>query len=174
MNILIIYNLKRKNFPPGIPRDFYSEFDSYKTVQAIANALKEKRHRVMLKEANIELLGYLTKHRRKIDFVFNIAEGINGFPGRESQIPAILDFLKIPYTGSNVLTMAIALDKFYTKKLCLTEKIPTPKFQFFLTGKERLDSTLQFPLIVKPNAEGSAKGITRDSVVYNKRSLYGQ
>ncbi|MCM8778462.1 MAG: ATP-grasp domain-containing protein [Candidatus Omnitrophica bacterium] len=174
MNILVIYNLKRKNFFKGIPRDFYSEFDSYKTVKAIADALRERGHRVRLKEANGQLLSYLIDQKREIDFVFNIAEGINGYPSRESQVPAILDFLEIPYTGSNVLTLAISLDKFYTKKLCIVENIPTPKFQFFPTEKEKIDSSLRFPLIVKPNAEGSAKGITKDSVVYNKQKLREQ
>ncbi|MCM8783592.1 MAG: ATP-grasp domain-containing protein [Candidatus Omnitrophica bacterium] len=171
MNILLVYNLKRKNLSKGVPPDFYSEFDSYKTVGSIAEALRKKGHKVNLVEANNQLIAYLLRNREKIDFVFNIAEGINGYSSRESQIPAILDFLRIPYTGSNVLAMAVALDKAYTKKLCLAEGIPTPKFQLFVTGREKLDSALRFPLIVKPNAEGSAKGIYRDSVVYDRKNL---
>ncbi|MGE4357384.1 MAG: ATP-grasp domain-containing protein [Candidatus Omnitrophota bacterium] len=174
MKITIIYNLKKKNFPKGIPPDYYSEFDSYKTVNSITKALEDAGHRVALKEANESLFFYLLNNKKNIDFVFNIAEGRNGCVGRESQVPAILDFLGIPYTGSNVLTMAIALDKAYTKKLCILEGIPTPKFQLFSTGKETLDPSLRFPLIVKPNAEGSAKGISKDSVVYDKKRLLAQ
>jgi len=174
MNILLIYNLKRKVFSKKIPCDFYSEFDSHRTINSIANALRVKGHRVTLKEADEQLLYYLLKHKKEIDFVFNIAEGVNGSLSREAQVPAILDFLKIPYTGSGVITMAISLDKFYTKKICLTEGIPTPKFQLFVTGEEEVDSSLRYPLIVKPNAEGSAKGIFKNSVVYNKKRLRKQ
>lgn len=171
MKVLITYNLKRKKFSKRISEDFYSEFDSYKTVNSIAEALRSKGHKVTLVEANGKLLRYLLEHRKEIDFVFNIAEGINGSLSREAQVPAILDFLKIPYTGSGVVTMAISLDKFYTKKICLSESIPTPKFQLFVTGKEKIAPFLRYPLIVKPNNEGSAKGIFRDSVVYNKDQL---
>ncbi|GEM_PF-781052 len=48
------------------------------------------------------------------DIVFNIAEGIHG-RGREAQVPALLDFYKIPYTGSDETTLCIALDKAMTK-----------------------------------------------------------
>ncbi len=108
-----------------------------------------------------------------MDIVFNIAEGCGG-ENRESQTPALLEFLGIPYTGSNATTLAIALDKAKTKRLLRYEGISTPPFQLFVTGDEPLDPRLQFPLIVKPNREGSAKGIGVDSVVRNESSLRAQ
>jgi D-alanine-D-alanine ligase len=171
MRIVITYNLKRKNFGKNRPNDFCSEFDSLKTVNSIAGALKEKGHKVILLEANEKLLDYLPKHRGKIDFVFNISEGMGG-ASRESRVPAILDFLKIPYTGSGVFPLALTLDKAYTKKILKAEKILTPKFQLFTSGQERLNPDLKFPLIAKPNAEGSAKGIHCSSVVKDRKNLY--
>lgn len=170
---MITYNLKRKEFNKNRPLDFYSEFDSFKTVDSIACALRENGHKVKLVEADRNLLRYLLRNRGKIDFIFNIAEGING-ASRESQVPAILDFLGIPYTGSGVFSLALALDKAYTKRILEAEGIPTPRFQLFSTGKENLDSTLEFPLIVKPNAEGSGKGIHSSSVVQDEKDLYRQ
>ncbi len=171
MRIVLTYNLKRKDLSRNKPPDFYSEFDSCKTVSSIADALRERGHRVSLVEADENLLRYFLRNKGRADFVFNIAEGINGI-ARESQVPAILDFLRIPYTGSSVLAMAVALDKASTKKILLSENIPTPKFQLFSTGKEGLNCGLKFPLIVKPNAEGSAKGIFSSSVVYDRHSLF--
>jgi D-alanine-D-alanine ligase len=120
-------------------------------------------------EAREDLFCYFKSH--KTDMVFNIAEG-NGSKLRESEVPAILDILDIPYTGSGVVTMAIALNKALTKKILLGEDITTPNFQLFAKGKERLDSALKFPLIVKPNREGSAKGILSSSVVNDEERLY--
>ncbi|MCX5702856.1 MAG: ATP-grasp domain-containing protein [Candidatus Omnitrophica bacterium] len=107
------------------------------------------------------------------DMVFNIAEGKCG-KFREAEIPAVLDYLKIPYTGSNTFSLALALNKALTKKILTAENIPTPAFQVFTKGDEELNSDLRFPLIVKPNCEGSAKGINLSSVVNNKESLFSK
>jgi D-alanine-D-alanine ligase len=102
--------------------------------------------------------------------VFNIAEGKYG-KFRESEVPAVLDYLQIPYTGSNTFSLALALNKALTKKILMAEGIPTPSFQVFTTGRETLDPALKFPMIVKPNCEGSAKGINKSNVVHNRGEL---
>jgi len=91
---------------------------------------------------------------------------------RESEVPAILDYLNIPYTGSNTFSLALALNKALTKKILKAEDIPTPPFQLFTKGTEELDPALKFPLIVKPNCEGSAKGINISNVVNTKDMLF--
>ena len=103
--------------------------------------------------------------------VFNIAEGRCG-KFRESEVPAILDYLDIPYTGSNTFSLALALNKALTKKILKAENIPTPNFQLFTKGSQELDPVLKFPLIIKPNCEGSAKGIDISNVVNSKDDLY--
>jgi D-alanine-D-alanine ligase len=103
--------------------------------------------------------------------VFNIAEGKNG-KLRESQIPALLDYLDIPYTGSNTFSLALALNKALTKKVLQAEGIPTPQFQVFAKGNEKINPDLTFPLIVKPNREGSAKGISISNVVNAEDALH--
>ena len=124
-----------------------------------------------LVEADRQLARWLRSH--PVDIVFNIAEGIDG-AHRESQTPALLEFLGIPHTGSDATTLALALDKAKTKRLLQYELIPTPPFQLFETGRERLDPRLQFPLIVKPNREGSAKGIGVENVVQSAEALARQ
>jgi D-alanine-D-alanine ligase len=83
----------------------------------------------------------------------------------------VLDYLNIPYTGSDTFSLALALNKTLTKKILKAENIPTPNFQLFVKGTEVLDSDLRFPLIVKPNCEGSAKGINKTNVVHNSADL---
>jgi D-alanine-D-alanine ligase len=169
MKVALVFNMK--HYCVTRPKDYESEFDSKKTINAIADAIKSGGNEVDAIEANGALLPYLLKTRP--DMVFNIAEGTTG-SSREAQVPSILDFLRIPYTGSGVLALALALDKAKSKKLLLTEGIPTPNFQVFTTGDEALDGKMRFPMIVKPNREGSAKGIFANSIVHNKKELYRQ
>ena len=167
MEVVLTYNLKEKD--ESKPPDFYSEFDSEETISAIINAIRKKGHTVSPVNVNNSNLFDYFKHRR-VDVVFNIAEGTSG-KFRESEIPAILDCLDIPYTGSNTFSLALALNKAFTKKILKADNIPTPHFQLFIQGNEEPDPTLRFPLIVKPNREGSAKGISKNCVVNSKEAL---
>lgn len=170
MDIALTYNLKEKD--ESKPPDYFSEFDSQETIDAITSALRKKGHNVLPVEAgNPDIVSYFRKNR--VDMVFNIAEGRAG-KYRESQIPAILDYLKIPYTGSNTFALALALNKSATKKILKAEGIPTPRSQLFSRGSETIDGTLRFPLIVKPNFEGSAKGILSSNVVRSTEELYSR
>ncbi len=170
MKIALTYNLKKNDATK--PVDYFSEFDSEETINAISSALKKRGHAVDLVDVEQpNLFSYFRKNR--VDMVFNIAEGKCG-KFRESEIPAILDYLDIPYTGSNTFSLALALNKALTKKILKAENIPTPRFQVFAKGTEELDHTLRFPLIVKPNREGSAKGINASNVVNTKDSLFSK
>jgi len=155
----------------SLPIDFYSECDSPKTIDAIAQALRQGGHQVHLVEATDALPSWFLTH--EVDVVFNIAEGTSG-PHRESQVPAILESLNIPFTSSSSLTLALALDKAKTKHVLAYEGIPTPAWQLFATPKTTLNPRLKFPLIVKPNREGSAKGIGRENVVEDEARLRAQ
>lgn len=171
MKIALTCNLKRKD--PTKPADYFSEFDSEETVNAIISALKNKGHHVDLidVEKPNQLFAYFRKNR--VDMVFNISEGKYG-RFRESEIPALLDHLNIPYTGSDSVSLALAMNKALTKKILRAERIPTPDFQLFVSGEEKINPALKFPLIVKPNYEGSAKGISVSSVVNDEESLYNK
>ncbi len=104
------------------------------------------------------------------DLVFNVAECANGI-SREAQIPAMLDMLQIPYTGSDPLTLATCLDKARTKEVLSYYKIPTAKFLLVETISDLNDFDLRFPVIVKPVAEGSGKGIFNSSILHSSDKL---
>jgi len=168
MKVAITYNLKKKD--PLKPADYFSECDSEETINSVVSALKNKGHSVEAIDVEYPtLLSYFRKNR--VDMVFNIAEGKQG-RFRESEVPAVLDYLNIPYTGSDTFSLALALNKGLTKKILKAENIPTPNFQIFIKGDEGVSSELKFPLIVKPNCEGSAKGINKANVVSNKDDLF--
>ena len=168
LKVALTYNLKRKTDNTGLPDDFYSEFDSKETIEAIASGLRSGGKEVFLVEADKGLLNWFQNN--KADIVFNIAEGLNG-ESRESQVPAILDFLGIPYIGSGVLALSVSLNKTLTKKLFGLVGIPTPKYRLISEPAEVSDDGLRYPLIAKPNGEGSGKGITMASVVRNRAEL---
>ena len=170
MKIALTYNLKEDDQTK--PTDYFSEFDSPDTINAIISALENKGHTVEpINVKSTNLFSYFKNNR--VDIVFNIAEGRNG-KFREAELPAVLDYLNIPYTGSNPFAMGLALNKGLTKKILKSENIPTPSFQIFKKLNEELNPHLKFPLIVKPNLEGSSKGISLSSVVHDKDSLYRQ
>ncbi|PNT91085.1 D-alanine--D-alanine ligase family protein [Clostridium thermosuccinogenes] len=162
----ITYNLKK-----GVKSDAEdeeAEYDNIETVNAIKNALEQMNCRVELFEANTDIFEKLK--RTKVDILFNIAEGTKG-RGREAQVPAIANIFGIPFTGSDETTLCISLDKALTKRILSTYKIRTPKYQVIEEESARLDSRLKYPLIVKPNAEGSSKGIWDFAVAEDSQEL---
>ena len=147
--------------------DTYAEWDTWETINALKEAI-EVYHDVTLIEANDNAFEKFKSSRP--DIVFNIAEGING-SSRESQIPAILDMLNIPYLGSDALTLGICLDKARTKEILSYYKIPNAKFLVIEKYKPLSNHSFEFPLIVKPISEGSSKGIFSSSLVKNYQEL---
>jgi D-alanine-D-alanine ligase len=163
------YNVKRIKPTADAVEDSEAEYDAPATLQAIREAIASWGHEVVDLEANQELPTILAT--TPVDIVFNIAEGLKG-RNRESQVPAVLELLDIPYTGSDPATLSIALDKALAKKIVRGHGILTPNFQLMTTGKERLNKELTtFPLIVKPVAEGSSKGVLKKSVCQSEAEL---
>ncbi|MBI2618966.1 MAG: ATP-grasp domain-containing protein [Ignavibacteriales bacterium] len=147
--------------------DTYAEWDTQATVNAVQSALEE-RHRVTLIEANEEAFQRFREVRPEI--VFNIAEGFRG-ASRESQIPAMLEMLGIPYTGSNPVTLGICLDKSRAKEILSYYRIPTPPFSVISSLQDLAIAPVSFPGIVKPLHEGSSKGIFNASIVRTAAEL---
>lgn len=147
--------------------DYYGQnidddFDSVKT------ALFSLGHQVS--PISIDDGFYESLRKEDFDLAFNLCDdGIRGNSLLEPHIPAILDILQLPYTGSGLLTLAICLDKAKAKKLLSFHNIPTPCFQVFSNPQEEL--SLEFPLIVKPLHEDGSIGIKEDCVVRTEERL---
>lgn len=172
MKVAVLANLK-KNAPiwPGMAPDSWDDLDSEETIQSIAAAIEAGGHDVTFLEGNVSL--FETLPRVKPDICFNLCEGHFG-DGREAHVPAILEMLRIPYTGSQVLTLALALDKPMTKRVLSFHGLPTPPFQVFERVTEPLDPELAFPLFVKPSREGTGMGVSAESIVRDEEQLRTQ
>lgn len=147
--------------------DTYAEWDTWETINAVRDAIASV-HNVTMIEADENAF---EKFRTvKPDIVFNISEGFNGV-SREAQVPALLDMLQIPYTGSDPLTLATCLDKARTKEILSYHKILNAKFLLVHNLKQLKAEEFSFPLMVKPVSEGSSKGIFTSSFVKNSSEL---
>lgn len=158
MKIAFCYNVKKDNPSLNPNEQIDTEFDGPSVINGIKKTLEELGHKVIMIEADENAYQKLKRHKNKIDLVFNIAEGIRG-DARESQIPIFCELLKIPYTHSSPTVHAVKLNKEFTKYLVKG------------AGVTKVPGHSRFPLIVKPNCEGSSKGILDANVVRTKQEL---
>ncbi len=94
------------------------------------------------------------------DIVFN---ALHGPGGEDGTIQGVLDWMRLPYTGSDLRSCALAIDKHLTKKLLSAEGLPTAAwdtFDFDGGTLPLLPGSLNLPLVVKPRNEGSSTGIS--------------
>jgi D-alanine--D-alanine ligase len=101
------------------------------------------------------------------DLVFNVAEGVEG-QAREAYYPALYEALGLAYTGSPASTLHVGLDKRLSGKVLDVRGVRVPQAVMLTPQKPDLPDDLPFPLFVKPNYEGSSKGISQDSVVEDR------
>lgn len=164
----LVYNLKRKQ-PGETGYEKEAEFDSSTTVQHLAGTIEKFGCNVFPIEATKTLAENLKEYR--VDVVFNIAEGSNK-RAREAQVPAICDLLGIEHTGSDATCLAITLDKATTKKLLSQDGILTPNYRLYQGAARGVEPGLRYPVIVKPNYEGTSKGIGGKSVATTPEELH--
>ncbi|KAF2958435.1 D-alanine--D-alanine ligase [Thermotoga sp. Ku-13t] len=129
-------------------------------IEAVCEALS--------KEHSVEKIPFgddFVERVRSFEAVFNLSTS-----HLQMHVPAVLDVLKIPYTGSSALAHALCTDKVITKIVLQHYGIPTPRFVIFQPGEEPASIDF-FPAIVKPTRQGSAKGINVDSVVADEQAL---
>ena len=168
----LTYNVKSELvLKPGDPPDLNAELDHEDTIAHIERAVKGAGHEV-LRIGNarrlLEQMGHLP-----VDIVFNIAEGYEG-RNRESQVPIVLEMLRIPFVGADGLTLGLTLDKVLTKKILIAEGIPTPRHAEVTDPSTLWQVALAFPLIVKLRCEGSSKGLSERSLVNTPEELRAQ
>ena len=161
MRIGLTYDLKDDiEAGQNTPEDALEEYDSLEVVDAIASGLHALGHSTIKLGGGRQFLSKSLKTR--VDIVFNIAEGRGSLRSREAQVPAVLEMLDIPYSGSDPQTLAVTLDKPLTKQLVRAAGVPTPPWllvnsQAALRGFS--DGDFPLPAFIKPAYEGSSKGI---------------
>lgn len=142
---------------------------SLSTGKNIYSSLLKSGYNAVFIDAKDNLINKL----KEIDVAFL---ALHGRYGEDGTIQGLLEFLKIPYTGSGVMGSAIAINKIMSKKILTCENIPTPDYAAMnFNGRskisqfmELINKKLPFPVIVKPNSEGSTIGI---NIAYNNSQL---
>src|SRR5947209_9773408 len=183
MRIGLTYDLKTDapgNGRADLPDDLQEEFDSPATIEAIACVLRGLGHEVVKVGDGRELLERLLADPP--EFVFNIAEGSGVSRSREARVPAVLEMLGIPYSGSDPLTLAATLDKDCARRLAQSAGIPVPRGLVAYPDEvaRRADADLaallpahglDLPVLLKPACEGSSKGIRSKCLVERREDF---
>ncbi len=138
------------------------------TLRAVGQALREGGHEVIFVPAGLDLPQRLAA--QSVDLVFNLATGVGG-GSHQTLVPAMLEAMGIPFTGSDSVTHALALDKARTKAVVAYHGVPTPPFQVMHDPEEPLDPSIGYPAIVKPLREGSSIGIDAGAIVEDEEDL---
>jgi D-alanine-D-alanine ligase len=111
--------------------------------------------------------------RLRPELVFNLCESLAGDARNETVLPLLMELAGLRYTGSGPLALGLALRKDLTKQLLRDAGVSTPE-AVTLVGPDAAKVKLRFPLIVKPAREDASVGISRDSVVHDRRRLAAQ
>jgi D-alanine-D-alanine ligase len=169
MHIGLTYDLRAEYLAAGYSDEETAEFDQQGTIDALAGAIEALGHRVDPIGSARSLVNRLARGDRW-DLVFNVAEGLAGY-GREAQVPAILDVYGVAYTFAEPLAASVCLHKGWSKLIVRAAGIPTADFVVLETAADALRVTLPFPLLAKPVAEGTGKGVTPKSIVNSHAEL---
>ncbi len=165
----LTYDLKKDYMVEGYTEEEAAEFDSEETIEGLEKAIHNCGYQTERIGHFKNLVNEIAKGKRW-DLVFNICEGMYGM-GREAQVPALLDAYKIPYTFSDPLTLSLTLHKGYTKQVIKDFGIPTAPFLIMNDVADLSKLNLQFPLFIKPVAEGTGKGISQKSLIEKPEEL---
>lgn len=168
MKVALLHNLRPTERPGEGPDDLYEEYDCVETIEAVRAALAPLGVVAIPVPADRRLAHRLEEG--SYEFVFNLAEGA-GRRCREAVPAAICELLGLPFTGSDVLTLAVALDKAVAKRV-VSPEVPVPCGVLVEPEADFEQISLPpFPAIVKPNDEGSSKGIRGQPIVQDRTAL---
>lgn len=133
---------------------------SLRTGAAVADALEGAGHDVVRIDLGqgAEALRTLAATRMDVAFL-----ALHGRLGEDGCVQGVLEVLGVPYTGSDVLASALAMDKLKAKELFRLHNVPTPPY-YEITADEagavaERHGSFGFPVVVKPRREGSSVGV---------------
>lgn len=141
---------------------------SLKSGNAILNALKQKGYQVVAIDCGEDLPSQIKSAGIDVAFI-----ALHGPLGEDGCVQGLLEWLKIPYTGSGPLASALSMDKAVLNRVSRDLEFLVPKETILDTRVESIDLFVQrfaesFPVIVKPSREGSTINVT---IVKTKENL---
>lgn len=164
MNIGLVYDLKDDY---KVENDFYCDFSTNVEVEHVKKSLLDAGFNVVDIGSPFRLKEHILNENINIDLIFNMAEGYKS-RNREGLVPAICEFFNIKYIGTDAFGMSFSLHKMQTKLFLNNLGVSTAKCFLFMPSIHDLSNLdedlsnngLSFPIIVKPNHEGSSMGVT--------------
>jgi D-alanine-D-alanine ligase len=165
----VTYDLRSDYLAMGMSEEDSAEFDAEITIASLCEALTGLGHQPV-RIGHIKALNERLAQGERWDAVFNICEGLKGY-AREAQVPALLEAYNIPTVFSDPLTLALTLDKAWTKRIVRGEGVPTADFTLIERANDIAKVNLPYPLFLKPVAEGSGKGISERSRANNASEM---
>lgn len=159
LRIALAYNLRTEQ------TEEQAELLGQDYVDHVQAALESLGHTVTQVEVSGAAPDILRRIKRaEPELVFNLAEGQQGV-WREAFYPTVYEFLDIPHTGAGPAVLGLALDKRLTGEILREHGVDAPRGHLITTDEPELQDGLRYPLMIKPNYEGSSMGIHQDSVV---------
>jgi D-alanine-D-alanine ligase len=151
---------------PVKPYGIFDE-DDIEVIAELKKALRDlKGYEFIFLENHDNLIQTLEKLKAKTDIVFNLCdEGFQNDPRKELHIPALLEILNIPYTGSPPHCLAICYDKSIVRAIAKDMGIPVPKGILINPEDTKFKVPFGFPVIIKPAMGDGGFGITKENVV---------
>jgi D-alanine-D-alanine ligase len=172
--LAFIYNVRHRYPDPSDPiSQREADFDDQGTVDAIRGYLERIAGGVVAIEADENAYPRLQAHRSDIDLAFNYSMGLNG-ASRYCHIPAMLEMLRIPYTGSSPLTQAVLMNKAKMQEVLRGNGLPALRSRIITNEGDIHAEPFSFPCMIKPIAQGSSAGITNKSIVHSAEALAKQ
>jgi D-alanine-D-alanine ligase len=169
MRVGVTYDLRADYLAIGMSEEDSAEFDADITIDSICRALTGLGHEPV-RIGHLRALTQRLAGGERWDAVFNICEGVAGY-AREAQVPALLEAYDLPCVFSDALTLGVALDKAWTKRILRDAGVPTAPFSVIEHASDIKAVSLAYPLFLKPVAEGSGKGVDARSRVTNAAEL---
>lgn len=166
--VAILYSHAEREYF-GTYEEYITERGARKEALTFVPYLKKLGVKTCLIPATPTMVQHLK--REKPDMAINLVATVKGYDYLASSVPAALELLEIPYTGSTILGFALGCNKYLIYSLMQQHGVPVPRFQLMGSATATLDPTLRFPLILKLNEEHSNVAITADSVVENEADL---
>jgi D-alanine--D-alanine ligase len=159
MRITIAYNLR------GDDSEATAELISAEDIDRIYKAIVSIQHTATVVEVSGKPNDVIERLvDSEPDLIFNLAEGTIG-SSREAFYPGLYEQMGIPFTGGNASFLHLNLDKHLAKTVLASRGIRVPRGILVTPKDSKLVDELQYPLMIKPNSEGSSIGISQDSVV---------
>ena len=173
LRVLMVFDIPYVVAPGYDYKEELDDPDNAYTERDVRKALLENGYDVQLLGLFADVRPLLEAvHEFKPDVIFNLLETFNQVTHWDKNITALIEMLKVPYTGASSSALFLCNDKGLCRKILRFHRLRGPRFHTFYRGhKVWLPKNLRLPCVVKPLAEEASRGISNASVVDDEKSF---